>query len=226
MAIKDKDGKVYKLRGPNPLVKEMATWDQTAIKLINIGEQVEVEIIHDTGSPVQFMKDNVINIKKELDLFEGPEKSKIIAPQEFIKNIVRTEPEIVAPIEIVIEKPVVENKPVTLDVDEKIAKIFKDRGVEYFCAPVIGHDTFRDDFYGSSYNTPKFGKQIMFDAVIVDQSDLQLQFWCIKDISKDSIVYRKLNQGGERWWRVQHTEPKTGGYLCVCGVSDINPDFS
>jgi hypothetical protein len=225
MAIKDKDGKVYKLRGPNPLVKEMAAWDQSAVKLINIGEQVEVEVIHDTGSPVQLMKDNVINIKKELDLFEGPERSKIIAPQEFIKDIV--ESEVVAPIEVVVvEEQVVENKPVTLDVNEKIAKIFKDRGVEYFCAPVIGYDTFRDDFYGSSYKTPKFGKQIMFDAVIVDQSDLQLQFWCIKDIPKDSIIYRKLNQGGERWWRVQHTEQKTGGYLCVCGVSDINPDFS
>jgi hypothetical protein len=66
----------------------------------------------------------------------------------------------------------------------------------------------------------------MFDAVIVDQSDLQLQLWCVKDISKDSIIYRKLNQGGERWWRIQHTEPKTGGYLCVCGISDLNPDFS
>ena len=35
MGIKDKDGNVYKLRGPNPIMNKQDQWDKSKIKLIN-----------------------------------------------------------------------------------------------------------------------------------------------------------------------------------------------
>jgi hypothetical protein len=101
-----------------------------------------------------------------------------------------------------------------------------ERGVEYFCSPVIAYKEIVDELYGTSYKTPKYGTKFLFDAIIVDQSDLQLQIWCVKDIKKDSIIYRKNQQGGERWWRINQTEARSGGFLCLASISDINPDFT
>lgn len=83
-----------------------------------------------------------------------------------------------------------------------------------------------DDLYGNVYQTTQYGDKFIFDAVVVDESDLQLQFWCVRPITINSIVYRKIREGGERWWRIKDIEPKTGGFLAVAIISDTNPDFS
>jgi hypothetical protein len=221
MAIKDRDGNVYKLRGPNPLCKDRSDWDKTKIKLINL-KDIKTEIIHDENNPLKKAKQNIVNISERLGLFEGPEESKIIPPQEFMEEAAA----------VAIEEPLIENSfnsptpGVTINVNENVARILQERGVECHCVPVIGYKKIVDDLYGSSYSTPKYGTQFLFDAIIIDQSDLQLQIWCIKELTKDSIIHRKNKQGGERWWRVTDIEPKTGGFLCLASISDVNPDFS
>ncbi len=227
MAIKGKDGNVYKLRGPNPLTKDMANWDQSSVKLINLGWKSEV--VNDERNPVKQASDNIVNISQELNLYEGPEETHSIPARVFLNEMEATidkAPVTVTPsIEIeVIEPPV--DEPISIDVDHKVARILQERGVEYYCAPVIGYKKFVDDLYGTSYESPKYGTSFIFDAVVIDFTDLELQFWCVKDVTKDSIVYRKNSQGGERWWRIEAVEAKTGGYLCNCTISDLNPDFS
>ena len=214
MAIKDKDGNVYKLRGPNPLVKNRSDWDRSKMKLINMGEW-KSETIED-HSTTKYEKENTIDIAEELDLFEGPEQPKSVSASNFIQELAQQEPEIKS-------EPIPE---VTINVDRQLARVFKERGVEYYCAPVIGKNNYVDDLYGETYSTLKYGDKFLFDAVIIDQSDLQLQFWCVKHITKDSVVYRKHQHGGERWWRVNSLESKTGGYLCLAHISDVNPDFT
>lgn len=60
MTIKNKDGSVYVIRGPNPAMKSQTVWDKTKISLINfnIGKNVETEptnykpVIMETPKPI------------------------------------------------------------------------------------------------------------------------------------------------------------------------------
>lgn len=217
MAIKDKDGTVYKLRGPNPLVKNMADWDRTKVELINLG--YKSEIVTDERNPIKAAKENVLDIGKQLKL-EVPAETRSVPVQEFIQEIAE-EPIVTQEPEQEPEEP----QPVVLEVDESAALLLKKRGVEYNCLPAIGTKTHEDEFYGNSYQTTIYGTAFIFDAIIVDESDLELQFWGVRPITKGSIVYRRVKTG-ERWWRVDSVEPKTNGYLCIAHSSELSPDFS
>src|SRR5574343_933393 len=204
MAIKDKNGKVYRLRGTNPLMKEQLTWDTSKINLINF--KWKSEVIVDNNNPIKQLEETIVDLSEEIN--------KVIKPKDFIEEIQH------------IEEKKEEVKPIILNVEPRTAKILKERGVEYHCAPAIGEIIHKDDLYDSSYKTIKFGEKFIFDAVILDQSDLQLQFWCVKPITTNSIVYRKHPEGGERWWAIQQVEPKSDGYIALATISDLNPDFS
>ena len=60
MAITDKDGKVYKLQGPNPLMKDQDKWDMNDIVLHNF--KWGSEVIEDTKKAHKFLSD--LNIKE------------------------------------------------------------------------------------------------------------------------------------------------------------------
>jgi hypothetical protein len=220
MAIKDKEGKVYTLRGPNPLMKAQQEWDKSRIKLFNMRVRHE-EVVTDLRNPVEAFNATVVDIGQDLKLKAKEKRAKTIEPRKFIEEI-REMPKEEPPQIFRMPEP---EAPV-LNVDPKMARILKERGVEYYCAPAIGRKTFTDDFYGSTYDTIEYGDKFVFDAVIIDQSDLELQFWCIKPVTAQSVVYRKIKQGGERWWRINDVEQKTGGWLAKAITSDSNPDFS
>ncbi len=220
MVIKDKKGKVYKLRGPNPIMKDQKKWDMAKLQFINMGWKNEVVV--DERNPIQKFKTdfNVVDIGQELGLMPNEEAATVVKPQEFIDDIQET---------VVVEEPKEESKeePVVLNVDSQLAKLIKERGVEYYCAPVVGKKEHVDALYDTSYYTMQYGEKFVFDAIIVEESDLTLQFWCVRPVIIDSIVFRKIVKSlGERWWRVKEVEPKTGGYLCRAITSDTNPDFS
>lgn len=210
MAIKNKDGTIFKLRGPNKLMKDQVEWDKAKLRFFNLGYKSEVII--DDKNPVREMANSVIDIGKELNLQKN--EAKVIPAKEFIEEICE------------VPEPIVEEKPVILNVDDRMSRLLRERSVEYYCAPCIGHNEHIDPLYQTKYKTTQFGDKFIFDAIIIDQSDLQLQFWCVRAITIDSVVYRKNVDGGERWWRVTNIEPKTGGYLVLSSVSDLNPDFS
>lgn len=225
MAIKDKDGKVYTLRGPNPFMQTQAEWDRNQIIFHNFGWRSE--IVHDERNPVEEFNKTVVDIGKELDLKSN---NGFVNAKEFIEEIRQKpfeEPKPEPKSEPKPEEPVRSNV-VTINVDERAARLLKDRGVQYFCVPVIDQKVHKDSLYDSTYTTPVYGDKMAFDAIIVDQSDFQLQLWCMKIIPKGSVIYQ-MAKGGEwerRWWKVENYEPKTGGYILLASISDSNPDFS
>lgn len=225
MPIKDRDGNVYKLRGPNPVMTSQADWDKSKMKLFNLG--YKSEIVVDERSPVREMAESVINIRDELGLVDNEASTKVVPARQFIAEI-QEEVAVAEPEPEVSPDPIREEpQPVVLNVDKRLARIIKERGAQYHCAPAVGHKVHTDELYGNSYRTTKFGDKFVFDAVVIDQSDFQLQFWCIKPVTKDSVIYKKDPEGGERWWKVEEIEPKSGGgYLVVAGISLLNPDFS
>lgn len=224
MPIKDKNGKIYTLHGPNPIMKEQQEWDKSQMTLHNIG--VKSETIIDENSPIRKMKENLIDIGVELNLSE---ETRSIPSSTFLQEIAEKPVEkIVVPEPPVVEKPVIV-KPappedqVILNVDPKVARILRERGVQYHCAPAVGitrHDSLYDE-----YSSVRYGDPFIFDGIIVDQSDFQIQIWSIRLVPKNSIIYRKHPEGGERWWKITHTEPKTGGHIAVGMISDLNPSF-
>jgi hypothetical protein len=224
MAITDKEGNVYKLRGPNPLMKDQKQdWDRKKLEFINMGW--ENEIIEDARNPVEKFKTdfNVVDIGEQLGLVPN-EETKTVPARKFVEEIAKPEPiEQVAIVTPPKEEP---KEEVVLNVPPQLASILKQRGVEYYCAPAVGKNLHTDDLYGESYYTMQYGNQFVFDAVVIDMSDLELQFWCVKPITIESIIFPKTKEKGQRWWRIKDVEPKTGGYLCNAITSDTNPDFS
>lgn len=249
MAIKDKDGKVYVLRGPNPLVKDRCEWDKSKISFYNLSN-IKTEIVKDTKNPIKEFKKNIIDIGEKLSLSDTPSKSDIntvIEAKDFINEINESsiqqnksnvlifpkDEKLITPKPIQKDEklitpkptPINEIKPVAVTkIDEKIEKLIKERGVEYYCCPAVGRNNHLDDIYQNSYGKIEYGQTFIYDAIIIDQSDLELQFWCMIPIPAQSIVYRK--EKGERWWKIKDVEQKTGGWIVNAIISDVNPDFS
>jgi hypothetical protein len=231
--IRDKDGSEYKLRGPNPLIKTQIDWDRNAIKLINMRWQSEV--VTDERNPIAEMRKHVRDIGDELGLTENPKpRPKTVPAKKFLEEVVAEDVKPPAPAK---PKPAPvpspppppppdPDEPVQINVDPKMARILRERGVVYLCAPCVDYKHHTDDLYGDTYRTPVYGEPYAFDAVVIDQSDLEIQFWCVKPITVDSVVYRQRKEGGERHWRVAQVEDRTGGYVARGVTSETNPDFS
>lgn len=204
MAIKNKDGSVYKLRGPNPLMQTQQEWDRSKLNLFNIGAQKREIVIE--AKP----EDHITTIKKT----PVKPKARVIEARKFIEEI-KSEP--VAP---VIQQQI----PPKPREDDQATRLLKERGVTFYCAPAISR-TVKDDFYGNSYGVLEYGDKYEFRAVPIDESDLELQFWCLDAVTTGSVIYRK-DRRGERWWRIRQAAPESGGWLVNCIPSDSSPDFS
>lgn len=233
MAIKDKDGNVFRLRGPNPLMRDQSQWEADRAKFINMNFGKVTEVVADERNPVKKFKTDysVLDIGEELDLIGNEEfnnVAKLPRPKEqslepvVIRNV---EIEPAEEIDIVVETSSTPEpeKPVEISLNEKMAARLKSKMTEFYYAPALQR-VHTDQFYGTSYKITSYGQKDIFDGIIVDQNDLQIQFWSVRAIAIGSVVFPKNTD--RRWWRVEDVEPKTGGFLCTASISDVNPDFS
>lgn len=227
MTIYNSEGNVYKLRGPNPLMSEQSLdWDKNKLVLHNFSW--DSEIAKDPVSPEELFKKEhpQIDISEELNLRSN---SEWIPPFEFVNELKDTKPivEKTAIEEIPEEFPVIdepkEKQTKELNVSSQVARIFKERGMEFHCAPVM-KITMKDDLYGTEYKMNRYGDKFVFDGVVIEENDLELIYWCIKTMTEGSIIMPRRKES--RWWRIEEIEPKTGGFLVKALPSDVNPDFS
>lgn len=209
MAIKDKDGKVYSLRGPNPLMKDQKVWNKGNVRLINM-KFWDKDVIEAEDKDLTEFNAKILNIGTELDLATNEESAtRVIDAKSFVAEIQATPQK---------------EEPVEINANERMYRILKERGMEYHCAPAIDKRTHTDNLYGDKRQYYVYGDKYMFDAIVIDQTDFQLHFWCVRPITVGSIVYHNSKEG--RWWRVMEVNEKTGGFMAECGISDSNPDFS
>lgn len=209
MPIIDKSGKVFKLRGPNPLMNDQnVNWDKSKLILYNFSWNSEC-VQDPTSSESKFKKENPkIDIAEELDLKSN---SEWIPPFEFINELKDSKPEIK------------EEVTKEINVNSQVARIFHERGMEFHCSPIYSVPM-KDDLYGTEYMMNRYGDKFIFDGVIIEENDLELVYWCVKNMTVGSIVMPKARES--RWWRVDQVEEKTGGFLVKAFPSDVNPDFS
>lgn len=224
MAIKNKNGTLYKLKKPNTLSKNQEFWGN---------DQCDY-VLHNCS-----WSDDIIANQNDL----VPEKFNIT--EEIVKNDTketRTEISLNQPVAIKEESPpVILEKAPTLIIPQKEVsptnpskipdKIRKD-SVIFWCLPVVV-DVQEDSLYGDVITTNKYGDKFTFEAIVIEKDDLEIKFWSNADlVSKGSIVYpskytyRKEEYKDYRWWEIKEITEKGNGKLIYAILSTITPDFS
>ena len=173
MAIKDKDGNIYRLRGPNPLVANKSEWDIKDAKLINLKFKSEIQKDEKTNPVVEF-KEKVVDIAKEINL--KPE-GKNINSIDFINEIKESNIEKANIVKL--PKSNVESPTET----DNINKLLNEKGDNYHCVPAISETEHTDTLYGYTRKTTNYGETFVFRGIVIDRSDLQLQIWTTMKLS-------------------------------------------
>jgi hypothetical protein len=220
--IFNKDGKVYILKGPNPLVDKQENWDSSKLVFHNFDwDDIRIK----SAAQVKKVKTDIKNIKET-----KIEEIKIEAPS----STQTPEP---TKIPLKIEEPK----------QQEIEKSFDLPYIKYkvlsYCLPVI-LETRTDDFYGERWGRLKYGKKFVFPSVVISSTDFSIEFWTSdpnEQITEGSIIYpfsyEVHNQETEsydkvpydeyRWWKVSEKEKKEeGGWLFKATPSETQPDFS
>lgn len=219
MAIFNKDGKVYVLEGPNPLVEGQKSWDSSNM------------IFHNFTWDEHVSKGINVKIPPSEGKDERANKAKIPAEERKIPAPVKEEPP---------ESPEPEKK-------EEIQKDFDLPYIKHkvlsYCLPAK-EERKADKFYGESWTKVTYGKKLVFPSVIVEATDFRLDFWTSdpnEQITEKSIIYPFAyeihnSQTGSydrvpydeyRWWKVSDRKKmEEGGWLLSAVPSESQPDFS
>lgn len=221
MAIRKKDGNVYVLEGPNPVVKDQVAWDPDGLVFHNFHweEFLFSKVARNRPKPQP---------KEETPRIQPPPKEEILKaeapntpPKEEIARVEAPEPE---PSPREFDLPYIKYK------------------VLCYCLPATTK-VHVDKLYGESWQKVSYGKKIIFPCVVMDSADMLLEFWTSDpngQVSEHSIVYPfsyevhnpvtdsydRIPYDEYRWWKVSDREPKEGGWLVRCVPSESQPDFS
>jgi len=90
-----------------------------------------------------------------------------------------------------------------------------------YCLPAITTDNF-DPLYNENRISVTYGTQFIFEAIVTGSTDLTLEMWTTKDLTKNSIVYQPHTR---RWWKVESTIAHSDGFTVGCSPSAIQPSF-
>jgi hypothetical protein len=233
MAIFTKDGKVYVVEGPNPLVEKQVSWDPSRLVFHNFEwDEISQEASRSRRS----------RPPKKAEETRGPSATATI------EIPVREEKEKEADEHPVRDESLGNELP---DREEKEPEAEDERPFDlpYIKYKVLCHclparlEQRKDSLYGESWGRVKYGNKFVFPCVVTSSSDLSLEFWTSdprSQITERSIVYPftyevhnretdaydRVPYDDYRWWRVSSKEEKEGGWLFRANPSDFQPDFS
>ena len=212
MTILDKEGKVYTLTGPNPLVEKQATWDQSGLIFHNF-EWDEIKSKSESSN-------------KKQKISEMPAAPKVPAEE---------------PIRQIEKEPEVRVQETQDDGREFDLPYIKYKVLSY-CLPAnvqekkdsLYGDSWSTVKYGKKFVFPSVIISSTDLSLELWTSDPNGQ------ITERSIIYpfsyEVHNQNTDahdrvpydeyRWWKVSSKEKKQEGWLFKAFPSDIQPDFS
>jgi hypothetical protein len=213
MTLYNKDGSVYKLSGPNPAMETQDVWDGFTV--------------HNMSWDTETKEDNTVVI---------PKKSDFDLKDNFVTELEKTKPEIKivvpktdkVPLQKAPEPPEAEKfeRKTVVHEDRKRKEEEQNPEIEknfiHFLPATIKTKT--DSLYGESHKTVQYGSPSSFEGVILVQEDFKLVVWTdVNKVTLGSILYPKTMF--KRWWKVNKTEPKEGGFLIESIPSDYQPSF-
>lgn len=203
MAIKDRDGNVFKLRGPNPVMSTQDTWE---------GRKV---VFHNMFFPLITMPD-----RRRISPMDMEEYEPIPTPVES-EIVVDDHPELRPDMNRTTGHD--RTQPDT-NRTRKLTRLLEERKINLLCLPVK-KENFNDNLYGTSYSRTQFGQKTTITGIVVSSDDLQFVFWTDAKLNEKSIVYPTQTEM-KRWWRVERCDPQSGGFVVSCSPSPVSPDFS
>lgn len=219
MVIVNKDGSVYKIRGPNPIMKSQDVWEGFEIHNMNFEEHIV------DGKVMPQRKSNKINLgQTTITTEEKPaETIKIDAPRH-------VEPAEEYKVEVVPPPP--PDKPfIKPQGDEEVVirpthvnqKLASYRKTVLHCLPAIVK-TVVDNLYMDRSFKVSYGKKFTFEAIIVEETDLEIVFWThLENIERFSVIYPQNQE--KRWWKVDNIKAAPEGFFLRCLPSSDHPAF-
>lgn len=215
MAIFTKDGKVYTVQGPNPLVNKQVSWDKDKLLFHNFAwDEIRQAMMSSKAPPIPkaepFLKsENAKEVKKEETLDEPSDEDASQISVESKKDF---------------DFPIIKYR------------------VLCHCLPART-ESVADPLYGDTFMRVKYGSKFVFPCVVISSSDLSLEFWTSdprEKVSEKSVIYPfsyevynsetssydKVPYDDYRWWKVSSKQPKEGGWSFEAIPSDFQPDFS
>lgn len=216
MPIFNKDGKVYVLEGPNPLVEKQVRWDPSKLLFHNFKWDETLGSKTNTQTKAT---------KPDLPQAESSSKETFIAHIPEIKEQKQEDPVMTS------------EEPKEFDLPHIKHKVLS------YCLPAkVENKT--DKFYGESWMRVSYGQKIIFPSVMVEATDLMIQFWssdpngkvteksviypfAYEIYNKETESYDRVPYDEYRWWKIsERKKVEEGGWLFTAVPSDIHPDFS
>ena len=225
MSIKNKDGSVYRLRGPNPIMRSQDVWEGFEIHNMNFESQTE------NNNLPQIKKTNKINLGQvTIAPVEQPSESIKVDTPIYHEPVVNTpeQPDIVKV--DVVPPPPPSNPFVKSQEEEHIIrptkineKLLQYRKTILHCLPAKVK-TVIDDLYMDRSFKVSYGQKFTFEVIIVDETDLSIVFWThLENVERFSIIYPQNNE--KRWWKVDSVKSAPEGFFLRCLPSDDQPAF-
>lgn len=200
MTIKNSDGSIYKLKKPNPLLKDQDVKEGTHI-VHNLMPTDEIVVKYSNKKEVTQPVGAVIGVNTP---------HPVLAQQIPVPSS-----------EVTLEPPVVTNtEPEVLD-DPYLEQEQDDTRVSCWCLPGEFRKHY-DKLYGETRQNVVWGEKFIVEGIILDSMETSFQIWTQILINPPSIIFVRFDK---RWWRVNETRPYEGGYLMGCLPSDIRPRF-
>lgn len=208
MVIRNKDGSVYKLRGPSEAMKSQNVWDRYTTHNMKWGATVQSDETAVEKAPTDFkVRDSFVD--------------------ELSATAPRPEPEKPEPThrEDVAQKPSAKEPKVVVVQDRSKSEPEESDGIKksfVYCLPSVLRSV-RDSLYDEEFVTVDYADPFSFEAVIVAEDDLGMSFWSTARMERESVVFPKTTY--KRWWRVVSHQERSGGSLYLCRPSDFQPHF-
>jgi len=222
MPIKNKDGSIYEVRKPNPLMKNQDSWSNFTVYNMKLGESIVEKLLKKFPSDGKIKLGTTETISKKNEKFETitldlpaiPQPTEMplptLPPPEFPKVIKKinsddVEAKNIQKPKFIHEKlkdfPVVVMNCLLAKIEEKFDLLYEDKGVKI-----------------------RYSQEIAFEAVLLQETDYELNFWThIETMARHSVVY-PMNKT-KRWWKIEEIKKAPQGFFCACKPSEIQPSF-
>ena len=220
MVIKNKNGTVYKVRGPNPLMKTQDVWDDFILHNMKFDPEI---IKNQSIQPKKTKKIEIGSTQTIKDDFAEPVILPKIEPkksnstnQEFkIPDFSEPEP---TPIPKIVEDDTDVLKPTSIN--EMLADYPKD----IMNCMLANTSEKIDPLYEEKKIKITYVRNFVFENIIINMTDMELVFWSHLDfITKNSIVYPKNDS--RRWWKIDKVRKGPEGTFFSCVPTQTQPNF-
>ena len=218
MVIKNKDGTIYALRGPNPVMLNQDLWKDFEIHNMNFTEEHSKDMVGNKkksskvslgstvtvqdSSPKEKLK--IPKIEEIPDFEEEKKEEEIVQNTTPIPKIQKDDEEVERPKQI----------------SEKLRSYKK---TILCCLPANVQENY-DKLYGEKTVKYTYGTKFTFESVVVAENDMEYIFWTHLDkIQKYSIFYPKNEK--TRWWQAVSVKEAPEGFFIKCSPSMNHPSF-